>query len=200
MTDNTNDVKATLEALTIADLRSKATKNFGLKLTREHTKDDIVRLIMEVSRKANFAKESEGELKPGWARIKIHRQTNSSQEMVFFNCNGYQGFIPIGVEVDVPIKVLEILDHAEEMRISKLDEFGNPTWALEISYPYSLLAKVDGPDPKPGMEAQRDRKLSGKRKFFKKYLMWPTDKMYERFILSGNQFNPFGSDEAVNDE
>lgn len=191
-----NDLKASLEALPMAELRQKAVKNFGLKLTREYTKEDIIKLIINVSANTNFAKEAEGELKPGWARIKIHKDRNSSQEMVFFNCNGYQALIPMGIEVDVPIKVLEILDHAEEMRISKLDEYGSPHWSLEISYPYTLIAKLEGPDPRPGFEVMREKKLRGKRKFMKQYGMWPTDKMYMAYSLSGNKFNPFDLQET----
>lgn len=191
MSEIEDNLRASLEALPMSELRQKAVKNFGLKLTRDYTKEDIIKLIINVSANTNFAKEAEGELKPGWARIKVHKDRNSSQEMVFFQCNGYQGLIPMGLEVDVPIKVLELLDHAEEMRISKLDEFGSPHWSLEISYPYTLLAKLDGPDPRPGYEVFREKKLAGKRKFFKNYGMWPTDKMYTSFILSGNKFNPF---------
>ena len=188
-------LKASLEALPMAELRQKAVKNFGLKLTRDYTKEDIIKLIINVSANTNFAKESEGELKAGWARIKVHKDRNSSQEMVFFNCNGYQGLIPMGIEVDVPIKVLEVLDHAEEMRISKLDEFGSPHWSLEISYPYTLLAKLDGPDPRPGYEQFREKKIKGKAAYYKKFGLYPTDKMYTAFLLSGNRFNPYESAE-----
>jgi hypothetical protein len=193
----TNDLKASLEALSIGDLRKKAVNNFGLKLTREYSKEDIVNLIIKVSQGTNFAQESSGELKPGWARIKIHKDRNSTQDMVFFNCNGYQALIPLGIEVDVPIKVLEILDHAEEMRITKLDDYGNPQWGMEISYPYTLLGKLDGPDPKPGYEVMRERKIAGKKKFFQKYGQYPTDKQYQAFVLSGQKFNPY--DESTSD-
>lgn len=194
MTD-TPDIRDVLQELSIAELRQKATKNFGLKLTRDHTKEDIINLIAEASRKNNYAMASEGDLKPGWARIKIHRRPEApTQDMMPFNINNYQGFIPIGIEVDVPIKVLEVLDHAEEMKLTKADQYGNPVFAMEASYPYTLISKIDGPDPRPGFEVQRAMKIAGKQKFKDQKGFWPTDKVYAEYMARSAIFNPYSED------
>jgi len=185
------DLRSSLEELDIASLRKKA-KNNAIALTREHTKQQIIDQLVEAISKHNYAQAADGDLKPGWARIKIHRPSGSKQQHVFFNINNYQGYIPLNIEVDVPIKVLEVLDHAEEMKITGEDEFGAPKWGFELSYPYTLLAKLDGPDPKPGFEVSRDRKIAGKKRFYKKFGIYPTDRMYQSFLLSGNKFNPWG--------
>jgi hypothetical protein len=181
------EFQSNLEKLEMGELRSKASKVFGLKLTREHTKKDIIDLIISVMSKGNYAEQAEGELRPGYARIKLNR-TEGRSNLVYFNCNGYFGWIPVEQEVDVPIKVLSVLDDAKEMK-KVLNEFDEYHDVLASSYPYQLLGKVDGPDPKPGREAQTERKWQAYKEFYAREGFWPSQKVLQAARNAGAAFN-----------
>lgn len=178
-TKNLAQLRETLEKVSIQELRQKAVKNFGIKLTREMTKDDIINQIIGMSHKAEFAGMSEGDLKPGWARIRVH-PVNGRMFPFYVNCNGYQCFIPFNVEVDVPRKVLGVLNDAEEFRVTA-DEYGNEQKSFELSYPFSIIQDVPGPDPRPGYEVQREIYLKPKYRFREKFGYWPTDKALQQY-------------------
>lgn len=178
-------LKSFLEALSFPDLRKTAKENYGINVTRDHTKEDLLTLVLGTVSKNNYAKIADGDLLPGWARIKLPNTGDyRSNFPVHLNANGFECFIPFGVEVDVPIRCLEILDHAEEYRVDK-NEFGERIHKFNISYPYQLIAKVDGPDPRPGIEVQREAKLRPKRRFVEQFGFFPTDKVFRDFIQSG---------------
>lgn len=185
MSDELATLKANLESLSIGDLRKHASQNFGLKITRDHTKDDIITLIVGTVAKGNFAAVAEGEIKPGWARIKLS-DTNDyrSQFPVHVNANGYECKIPFGVEVDVPIRVLESLKNAVEYRIYQ-NEFHERAQKFSDSYPFQIIGMVEGNDPRPGLELAREQKLKPKRRFREEFGFWPTDKVLRDFIQSG---------------
>lgn len=186
-----DDFRASLSRMDIAQLRQKASKNFGIKLTREHTKEDIIDAIMAYASKNNYADAAEGELKPGYARIKLLPSSGKPSGFpVYFNHNGYFCYIPINFEVDVPLKILETLKHAEEIRKVQ-NEFGEYVDSMELSYPFQVIATRDGPDPKPGIEVARERKQAPKRAFFKKYGYWPTDKVLQQAQAASVHFNMY---------
>lgn len=187
-----SELRAALEDLDIATLRSKASKNFGLKISRQHTKEDLVNLIASALEKSDYAGEADGELKPGWARIKVHYDSNKARIPIFTNTNGYSCFIPPGVEVDVPIKVLETLDHAQEIRKVQNDT-GEYVDSFEDSYPYQLIATNPGPDPRPGIEVSRERKWQSYKDFYKKYKYWPSWKAMQQAMAATVKFNPWDS-------
>lgn len=165
LTKELDDFRIKMENMAIGELRKLAHQNYGLKLTREHTKDDIVSLIVGHVAKGNFANIAEGEIKPGWARIKLHNSNDyRSAFPVHVNANGFECKIPFGVEVDVPIRVLESLDNAVEHVVYK-NEFDERAQKMTQSYPYQLIGKVDGPDPRPGLEIGREARLSVKRRY-----------------------------------
>jgi len=187
------EFRESLSKLGIAELRGKASKNFGIKLTRDWTKDDIIEAVMQHISKNNVADIAEGDLKPGYARIKLMPvQGGRTNFPVYTNSNGYECFIPINVEVDVPIKVLETLGHAEEMRKEK-NEFDEYVDKMSLSYPYQVLATRDGPDPRPGLEVRREQKLAPYRAFFEKYGYWPNYKTLMAAQAANVSFNMFAS-------
>lgn len=184
-TDNLSTLKINLEALSIGELRKHAVQNFGIKLTREHTKDDIVTLILGMAAKGNFAQVAEGEIKPGWARIKLsHTNDYRSAFPVHVNANGYECKIPFGVEVDVPIRCLESLKNAVEYRVYQ-NEFGERAQQYSDSYPFQVIGKVDGPDPRPGIEVAREQRLKPRYRFREQFGFYPTDKVFREFVQSG---------------
>lgn len=182
--DYLKEFEVALLKLDMGELRKKASQQFGIKLTREHKKDDIIREIMEAVSKANYAEISDGDLKPGFARIKLTPIAGRVTFPVYQNTNGYTCFIPPGHEVDVPIKVVETLRHAEEMKKVQ-NEFGEYTDVLQPSYPFELLATNPGPDPRPGYEVQRDKKWEPFREFYKQNGFWPSAKVLEQTRATG---------------
>ena len=57
-TKDLNDLRLSLEGLTLQELRVKAKKVFDISVTREHTAEDITALIMAAAGKHDFAVES----------------------------------------------------------------------------------------------------------------------------------------------
>lgn len=171
---NLSSLRSTLETLSIQELRTRASKQFGLKLPREANKESIIDLIVGVAQKKNFAQLGSGDLQPGFARIRVHATNGKTPFPFYTNTNGYEAFIPFNVDVDVPIKVLDTLRNAEEM-ILKSDE-NEEIREFSLSYPFTLIDQVPGPDPRPGLEAQREVRLRPKRAFLKKFGYWPSDR------------------------
>lgn len=188
-TNYLQDFKASLEKLEMHELRTKASKMFGLRLTREHKKEEIVDLIMAEMSKSNYAEEAEGELRPGYSRIILNR-TEGKSTLVYINCNGYYCWIPVDHPVDVPTKVISILENAKEMKKIQ-NEFHEYVDILTLSYPYQVIATCPGPDPKPGREAQTEKKWAPFRAFYEKYGRWPSQKVLDAYTASSVRFNSF---------
>ena len=183
MSSALKELRENLELLPMSELRTKATRNFGLRLNREDNKEDIIDKIVGAASKADYAIAAKTDRPaPGWARIKCHPVPGKPSFPFYVGVNGYFIWIPFNVEVDVPIKIIGVLDNAQEMRIST-DEFGNRKQQLESSYPYSLLDRTDGPDPRPGFEVGHERKIAAKREFYEKHKYWPKN----RDILEARQ-------------
>lgn len=164
-----------LEELNLDALRVMAKRNYGLGVTREHTADELRALIKNEAARFDFAVEAVGDLKPGWSRIKISPVPGKTKAPVYVNINGQSFGIPQGVECDVPNKVVSNLRNAQESR-PDLDENNFVTgYSLEESYPFTLIESKPGPDPRPGMEVQREARLKAKREFAEKEGFWPTD-------------------------
>lgn len=170
-----NDLRSTLEAATLAELRVRASKTFGIKVSRQHTQDQIIDEIMQLASKFEFAQDSEGDLKPGWSRIRVHPIPGRSKFPFPFNLNGYQGLIPLNREVDVPNKLIPMLRDAEENQYWESDDGNESGWRLQESYPFTLIEQKPGPDPKPGIEVQRAIRQKDKILFRDIEGHWPKD-------------------------
>lgn len=167
------ELRESLELLPISEVRSRASKNFGLKLNKDHTKEDIINLIVGMASKSDYAKAATDNLpEPGWSRIQAFPVPGRSTFPFYVGLNGYFIWIPYNVKVDVPTKILGVLNDAQEMMITT-DEFGNQTRTLQASYPYQLIHTTPGPDPRPGFEVGRERKIAAKRAFAEKHGYWP---------------------------
>jgi hypothetical protein len=170
------ELRENLEILPMSELRKRATTNFGLKLSSTDAKDDIINKIVGIASKANFAEQAKGDIpEPGWSRIRCHPVLGRTLTPFYVGINGYGVWIPYNIDVDVPSKVVGVLRDAKEMRITT-DDFGNQTRALEDSYPHSLIFDNPGPDPRPGIEVARERKLKPKRDFADANGFWPKNR------------------------
>lgn len=180
-------LKTQLEVLPMAELRKRAVQHFGLKLSREMTKEDVLTMVIGEVAKRNYAGIADGDLRPGYARIKLQKVGWRSSFPAYINANGYECFIPYNINVDVPLRVLESLDHAEEFTVSDGVEDGSYEIKQSYvqSYPYQLIERCEGPDPKPGIEIQREQKLKPKYLFREQFGFWPTDKVMKDYMQAG---------------
>ena len=176
-----------LELLQMGELRKRAAQNFGLKLVQTDSKEDIINKIVGVASKQNFAEVAKGDVpEPGWTRVRVHPITGKPKFPFYSQVNGYQCWIPFNVEVDVPHKIVGVLNDAVEMRVVT-DEMGNRSDVFEQSYPFTIIAATPGSDPRPGMEVARERKLAAKRQFAEINGFWPKDSEMREMARSRNQ-------------
>src|SRR5690606_6731669 len=177
-----DELKQELQKLTIGELRSKASNVYDIKLSREHTKEDIVQLIVEKSKQGVFLDGVDGDRpKPGWARIKIHPVPGKPSLTAFVAVNGQPYWIPQNVPVDVPIKLIGVLTDAVEMIIKQNPETLEETRTYETSYPFTVIDQVEGPDPRPGWEVSREKMLADHRAFAKEKGYWPNKAALEKW-------------------
>lgn len=187
MSNVLKQLREDLEILPITKLRERAVHNFRLTLSKEDTKEDIINKIIGIASKQNFAEIAKGDApEPGWSRIKVHPVPGKATFPFFGGVNGYQCWIPFNVEVDIPSKMVNVLNDAVEMRVVT-DEYGNRKDAFEQSYPFTLVSQTPGPDPRPGMEVARERKLAIKRAFAERHGYWPKDMDIREELRSRNQ-------------
>jgi hypothetical protein len=170
-----NELSLRLEEMTLQELRSTAKKNYGIPITREHSADDIRNLIKEEAKKFDFAPAAIGELKPGWSRIKVHPTQSRGKAPIFVSVNDKKFGIPQNVECDVPNKVVGVLRAARELVPNMDNDFRITGFVDNESYPFTLIESKPGPDPRPGLEVQREAKLKPKREFAEKHGYWPSD-------------------------
>ena len=174
-TKDLNDLRLSLEGLTLQELRVKAKKVFDISVTREHTAEDITALIMSAAGKHDFAVESAGDLKPGWSRIRVHPVPGRSNAPFYLNINGRSFGVLVNIDCDVPNKVVGVLRDAQEAQPVLSENLEVTGFALQASYPFTLIETKPGPDPRPGMEVQREAKLKSKREFEAREGFWPRD-------------------------
>ena len=184
-----------LDELTRPQLQKLASQQYNITLTPSMTADDIRLLIKAKQKKGDVAKLSEfvgDRPEPGWARIMIHRDPNpqASNRPVYVGANGYRITIPRGVEVDVPLKVVGVLNKAKQgaLKENKSVARGDPNryvWEESHTYPFSIIDHVDGPDPRPGNERNNTAKKIMKQKFLAKYGFYPKGNQLREAITSG---------------
>ena len=176
MSNILKELRENLEVLPISELRQKAVRNFGLRLTREETKEDIINKIVVAASKQEFAVEAAGDMPaPGWTRIRVHPVPGKPTFPFFVGINGYFCSVPFNIDVDVPSKIIGVLKDAIEHRYSLDYETGFNKITLEQSYPFNIIATTPGPDPRPGNEVARERRLQVKRDFAEREGFWPSD-------------------------
>lgn len=175
MSNLAKELRERLELLPFMELKQQASKNYGVKVQKDYTKEDLINLIVGSFSKHDFAHATSGDMpEAGWSRIKVANIPGRNNFPFYQQINGYTCFVPFNTAVDVPTKVLGVLDDATEMRYTD-DGNNGQTMTAEQSYVYSLIATTPGPDPRPGLEVGRERKLAAKRAFAEKEGYWPRD-------------------------
>lgn len=179
--DQAINEEMSLDDLTIQQARKYASL-YRIVVPKDATKEDII-AILKARRNARdmalIVDEGSQGPKPGWARITIHRDGNvgASNNPVYIGANGYNVTVPRGVEVDVPIKVVGVLnDSVEERLVEVVDAQGQMKWEYKkiMCYPFQVHTMTPGPDPRPGFEKGKAAAMRPREKFREKFGRWPS--------------------------
>lgn len=169
-----------LAALDMASLR-RAAKLLGISAQRDWGKEDFVRAIQDKQNQteAEFVFENANAPKPGYARIIIHRDPTPGHKNtpIHTSVNGRIFQVPRGLEVDVPLPIVEALKNAVTIvtRRKTDDDNGKPGAFVDepqMSYPFQVLQVTPGEytNPNDGRAASYERRKA----FHDKFGRWPT--------------------------
>lgn len=196
MLEQSNDAQEpALESMSMPDLRRQASI-MNVPFTRETTKQELVQRIKNVADRKQYAVTAAGDRPPpGYARIELMKNpdSNASNIPVPFSVNTYQVFIPRGVTVDVPIKILRgsIMNAKQRvMRENKNLDSGNPERYefVEVhSYPFTVYDVNEGPDTKNSYELLYQSRHGARSKFRDKYGYWPNREEERAFRANGGK-------------
>lgn len=146
-------------------------------------KAEIIEAIKSKSKTREMATvaETDNRPAPGWARIELHRDPTpgSSNRPLYVSINGYRVTIPRGVQVDVPEKIVGVLNDAKEWKlVENQDEPLNSPRRYQrqpmLSYPFQLIDRTPGPDPRPGYEKSKASHYGPRAEFHERFGRWPT--------------------------
>lgn len=195
-----NSVDEELEGLDIAAAR-KLAKLYNVGLSREMRLDEIKAAIknkLTGKRMVQIAKDNDGGPGPGRWRIIVHKDptigVKAGSRPVYVGCNGYRCAIPRGVAVDVPEKVVRILENSRHYTTVMSDDPGEAS-RLEpvLSYPFQVVAMNPGPDPVPGYEKTKAQWYGARKRFRDKFGYWPRNQqMLRDAIKDGHIEGPVG--------
>lgn len=177
--------------MTIAQARSSA-KLYNVALSREMTSDDIKTAIRLKIKKHNFVRVADSNTAPapGRWRIIVHKSTNEGAKVggrpVQVNVQGYRASIPRNVAVDVPEKVVRVLENSYTY-VTVEQDGGNSAFEPQLTYPFQVLASTPGPDPSPGYEKIKARWYQARKKFRDHFGYWPKNQaMLREAIKEGH--------------
>lgn len=151
-------------------------------VSKDMTRKEIIAAIKSKQRDRSTVEvaESGSRPKPGWARIEVLRDPSpgATNRPVYVNANGYKVTVPRGVDVDVPIKVVNVLNDSRSLKVSEDPEkpFNDPRrYRREFlhTYPFQVKDINHGPDPRPGLERTKAAKFGPKAEFREKFGRYP---------------------------
>lgn len=193
--DYTNIERADFKEMEIGKLRQYASL-LKIAVPKTAKKDDIIELIDQKlkGRSAPLLAEGTSSVPPGHAKIKVLEDPmpGSSNLPVYFNANGYEGTLPRGHEVIVPMRVVRTLNDAKVKRkkqTSRIDEHGREfTQDIEVevpSYAFQVIEMNPGPEALTPFEQAKLRTHSPKQRFKKKFGYYPRAAQLRRAIENG---------------
>ncbi len=198
MSTETERLKAELETLSWNELRTKYTKEYGMKMLPEYKAPDLIKFILD--RHAGVTKyitdtaplETKND-RAGWSRIKVLKNTQEQGTHCMAAHNGYQFAIAYNKEVNLPTVTARYLEtkHSPVMK----DTEGDLTVQKVPRWVVHYIECNDGPNGEPDYipesergkywNAAREAKLARKRFFFAQLGFWPTDKVIREYTNSG---------------
>ena len=190
-----DSLSANLKDMEIGQLRAYA-KTMRIALAKTDTKPEIIKAIENKLAGKSLVQIADGstELRPGTARIRLLEdpKPGSSNYPAFASVNGYAVTIPRGVDVIVPLNIVEILQNAvvNQRRQTMVagpngrEEFRETTVKVP-SYPFQILDIRHGESPKSPLEKQKEKMMAPRKQFRDKFLYWPTRAELARAIEQG---------------
>lgn len=170
-----------LEDLSISDLR-KVAKHLGIASQRDWTKEDYVNVIKHKQEQANhkYVFDTNVGPAPGFARILVHRDPTPGHKNTPIHAavNGVIFQIPRGIQVDVPLPIVEVLQNAitivtRQVETESLDKpMGLYADEPQLSYPFQVISFTPG-EWKNRADA-RSANYERRYAFFKRFGRWPT--------------------------
>lgn len=135
--------EANLREMEKAELVTYANMTFGLNVNGRMNKEDIIGSIMRASQKYRGNAQidvSSSALKPGFAKIRINKtELNKSGRPVIVGLQGTMYSLPVGVDFQCPLPLVEILNNAVQ-RQYEVDPGNNELIPREVhSYPFVVL-------------------------------------------------------------
>lgn len=183
MSQENESVDIDFDDMTIQQARKYASI-YRIALPKDATKEDIIKMIKAKRQARDMAlivEDGNTGPKPGWARILIHRDPmpGASNNPVYIGANGYNVTVPRGVECDVPIKVVGVLNDSVEERLVQNPNAapgGTDSWEYKkvMCYPFQVVAMNPGPDPRPGFERGKEAAMRPRMKFRELFGRWPS--------------------------
>jgi hypothetical protein len=170
------ELAAHLDTMNIAELR-KTAKLYNVALSREMTADDIKAAIQRKKSKHNLVVEAVSDKPaPGRWRIIVHKTSEHGAAVgsrpVFVKVNGFAVNIPRNVPVDVPEKVVRVLESSVHfVPVEGAD--GHTRGEAQLSYPFQVVDHTPGPDPVPGYEKTKARMYARRVAFRDEFGYWP---------------------------
>lgn len=190
MTDN--DLIAVLDSLSTAELKKKAAV-YRIQLTKDMDHDAILAQVKAKVSTGKYAFEAIGDApKPGYARIRIFNDPSpsASNRPVYVSVNGYSVLIPREVEVDVPIKIVEVLANAKSARLVEnksepLSSASRFAFKEVQNYPFAVVSVTHGPDPRGTYEKAAAAKERPREAYREKFGYYPSDEDLKEALRSG---------------
>lgn len=169
-----------LDELTIAQLRQYA-KLYNVVVEKTATKQDIINALqakMKSKQVLKVADESKAP-PPGRWRIVLQKDptigAKAGSRPVPVFVNGYRCDIPRGIAVDVPEKVVRLLETCKHPQVvDDPERSGYSKIELLPSYPFQVLDKTEGPDPAPGFEKIKEASYRPRERFWQLFDYWPS--------------------------
>ena len=185
-----DDIRKRLGEKTIAELRKEAVQVYGISISRDHNKKDLIDLICQKETgdvlyvRENVRDDngvSASGLESGMSRVTISNSSAQNDFVCRVNDNGFQVSIPFDVEVDIPTRTA---DYLKGLKVQKLVKSDNGEFLLEKhvewvpKYGVTFHERREGPCKHDNkyLHKKREALLRPKREFYAKHGFWPSDK------------------------
>lgn len=187
---DTDALRTELQEMNGNDLKTRARTEYGIKVLPEHTKVDIVNLILgkvySGGAEPAVHMPSGDKVRPGHARITL-LDSQGEPDPFYIDVNGWRATIPRNVEVEVPHEILPTL-RGLVYKGAIPDENGVLKSYVKHRAPFTVHQIDDSvPSGKLKFADRRERALEKKRKFFEKFDVWPTDAEMQEYLRTAGR-------------
>lgn len=183
-----------LRNMELGELRAYAKQYHNMSVGARSSAENIIAEIIARTESigATFVDKGDDDApKSGWARIILQPDASpGGDKPLFCSVNTYTARIPRGVEVDVPIKVLKMLQTCvrhviKEDETKGFDDPGRRVTTKQARHNIQVVQISKGEDPRGSWEKQRERKLAPYRKFYEEMGFYPNARQLKEHIQSG---------------